>query len=76
MTPGSDPQIILQISDDGGFTWSNERSASLGKLGAYRTMVRWRRLGRSQNRTFRVICSEPVFVALVAADLEATNGTQ
>jgi hypothetical protein len=65
-----DPQIILQCSNDGGFTWGIERQASLGKAGNYGKLVRWRRLGRSNNRAFRVICSEPVFVALIAADLD------
>jgi hypothetical protein len=72
---GIDPQIILQISDDGGRTWGAERPKSIGKLGDYRTLVRWQRLGTSRNRSFRVICSAPVFVALVAADLDADPGT-
>jgi hypothetical protein len=71
--PGSDPQITLQSSDDGGFTWSDENPASLGKLGEYRKLVRWRRLGRSNNRAFRVICSEPVQFALISADVEASS---
>lgn len=71
VTPGSNPQIILQVSNDGGFTWGNERSVSMGQLGQYSTLVRWRQLGRSQNRAFRVVVSEPVFVALVSADLDA-----
>ncbi len=69
---GVNPQIVLQCSNDGGFTWGIERETSLGKLGAYSTLVRWRRLGRSNNRAFKVICSEPVFVALIAADLDAS----
>lgn len=71
-TPGSDPQMILQVSDDGGKTWSNERPVSMGKLGNFRRLVRWRRLGRSNNRCFRVICSEPVRVAIVSAELDVT----
>jgi hypothetical protein len=70
--PGYDPQIILKSSNDGGFTWGNERPVSMGKLGEYSKLVRWRRLGRSNNRAFQVICSEPVFVALIEADLDAS----
>ncbi len=73
-TPGSDPQIVLKVSNDGGFTWGNERSVSMGQLGQYSLLVRWRRLGRSRNRAFQVIISDPVFVALIAADLDTVNG--
>jgi hypothetical protein len=72
VAPGSDPQIALQISNDGGFTWSSERMQSLGALGRYKNIVRWRQLGRSRNRAFRLICSEPVLAAIVAADLDAS----
>lgn len=72
--PGSDPQIALQISNDGGFTWGKERAASLGKLGDYARLVRWRQLGRSNNRAFRLICSEPVTAVIVGADLDVLPG--
>ncbi|MGH7058328.1 MAG: hypothetical protein ACREFZ_10750 [Acetobacteraceae bacterium] len=69
--PGLDPQIVLQLSDDGGKTWGRERSASLGKIGEYRTLVCFPRLGRSRNRAFRSICSAPVLFAIFEADLDA-----
>jgi hypothetical protein len=67
---GADPKIILQVSNDGGITWGNERARSLGKLGKYRTLVKWTRLGRPRNRAYRILCSEPVRFSIVAADLE------
>jgi hypothetical protein len=72
---GTNPQIVLQVSNDGGKTWSRERPAAMGKIGEYRRLVRWRQNGRSNNRCFRVICSEPVDVALIAADLDAATGS-
>lgn len=70
--PGTDPQCYLQISNDGGKTWEQERPRSMGPLGNYRTTVRWTPNGRSNNRVFRWICSEPVKVVLIAADLDVT----
>ncbi len=70
---GTNPQISLLCSNDGGRTWGNERSISMGALGQTQQKVSWRRLGRSRDRAFRVVCSEPVFVALIAADLVATQ---
>lgn len=68
---GSDPKISLATSNDGGFNWNAPRQKSLGKLGANSTLLRWRMLGRSQNRAFQVVCDEPCFVALLGADLDS-----
>jgi hypothetical protein len=64
---GNDPQAVLQWSTDGGYSWSNEVWAPIGKIGERRTRVRWRRLGRSRDRVFRVTVTEPVTVAFVGA---------
>lgn len=69
---GSDPQAMLDWSDDGGHTWSNEVWASVGKIGEYRTRLRWRRLGRSRDRVFRVTITDPVKVVIVGATVEVT----
>lgn len=69
---GSDPQAMLQWSDDGGHTWSNEAWAPIGRLGEYRTRVRWRRLGRGRDRIFRVVITDPVKVVLIGASVEVT----
>lgn len=63
---GADPQIMLQFSDDGGATWSNERWKSLGAKGKRATRTEWRRLGRSRERIYRVAISDPVQRAMLA----------
>lgn len=72
---GTDPQMIMQRSNNGGKTWSSEQSVSMGKIGDYQRLAKWSQNGRSNNRSFRVICSEPVDASLVAADLDAVPGT-
>lgn len=67
---GSDPQAMLQWSDDGGHTWGNEHWAPIGKLGEYRRRVRWRRLGQSRDRVFRLTITDPVKVAIVGASVD------
>ena len=64
---GVDPQVMMQISKDGGHTWGNERWKSLGALGAYKTLVRWSRIGRSYNMNFRFRISDPVKRAIIGA---------
>ena len=71
---GSDPQIMLQWSDDGGYSWSNEHWTSFGPIGKRMTRARWRRLGRSRDRVFRATITDPVRVVMTGASLEASAG--
>lgn len=74
LASGSDPEVVLQWSDDGGHTWSNEHRAKMGKMGEYKTRCVWRRLGKSRDRIFRVTITDPVKRALIDADIEFTVG--
>jgi len=67
---GEDPQVMLQWSDDGGHTWSNEHWVAIGKIGEYKTRAVWRRLGKSRNRVLRIIVSDPVNVVILGAYAE------
>jgi hypothetical protein len=64
---GSDPQLMLQYSDDGGRTWSNERWASMGAIGEYRKRVRFHRLGSAYQRVYRITTSDPVKSVIIGA---------
>lgn len=71
---GNDPKAVLTWSDDGGHTWSNERWASIGKIGKTKTRVIWRRLGRSRDRVYKVRITDPVKVVLIGADIQFMEG--
>jgi len=74
---GSDPQVMLRWSDDGGHTWSNEHWASIGKIGQYYKRVFWRRLGMTlkiRDRVYEVSGTDPVKIAIMGAELHA-DGT-
>lgn len=71
---GSDPQIMMQYSDNDGRTWSAERWRSVGKTGEYNSRVRWRRLGRFKRRIFRFAFSDPVKLSMVRCFLSAEVG--
>lgn len=72
---GSDPKAMLQWSDDGGYSWGNELWASIGTIGERRTRVKWRRLGRSRDRIFRVTITDPIRVIMVGASAQVSLGT-
>lgn len=62
-----DPTIVLQYSDDGGFTWSNERFHSAGIVGNYGMKVNIQRLGTGRFRVFRIRCTDPIYWSLSGA---------
>lgn len=69
---GSDPQVMLRWSDDGGHTWSNEHWVSIGKIGEYYRRAIWRRLGMTmkiRDRVYEVSGTDPVKIAIVGAEL-------
>jgi hypothetical protein len=61
---GSDPQVWLRMSYDGGHTWTSEYNTSIGKKGEYTRRAEWRRLGVQRSMTFDVSISDPVKVAI------------
>lgn len=71
---GTSPQAILQFSDDGGKTWSNELWAPIGQIGVYKNRCIWQKLGMARDRVFRVIVSDPVPVNIIGAEINFTRG--
>lgn len=65
---GSDPQIMLDISDDGGRTFVDQQPwRSMGRIGEYRQRLRWDRLGSFYDRSLRLTISDPVRRTIIAA---------
>jgi len=74
---GSDPQIRMDYSDDGGRTWSYPTSRSYGGIGEYGSLAIWRRLGRvPRHRVLRFQTSEPVQSDILKLCTYASQGTQ
>lgn len=76
---GSDPQVLLRWSDDGGHTWSNEHWRSMGGIGKTGYRVIWRRLGMTvklRDRVYEVSGTDPVKIAIMGAEIlmSPTNG--
>lgn len=74
---GSDPQIMLSFSDDGGQTWFNLPNRSLGAIGARNTRVSWSGLGSCASvhgRVYRAAVSDPVKVAVTDTILQVRGG--
>lgn len=71
---GSDPQVMLRVSKDGGRTWGNERWQSMGKKGEYKKRVLWGKCGRARDFTFWLAGSDPVKTAILGAGIHPRQG--
>lgn len=71
---GFDPKVMLRYSNDGGHTWSNERSASMGKVGQYGARARFTRLGFGRNRVWELSITDPVKRCILGAVIEGEPG--
>jgi hypothetical protein len=69
-----DPRAVLEISRDGGETFTYVQYASLGKVGQYRYRARWRRLGSGRDLVFRVTLTEPVRATMLSAYIDWEQG--
>lgn len=73
---GQNPQIIMQVSKDGGKTFGPERWKSLGKMGQYRRRVRWDRIGSSSDFVFRFTLTDPIQFVVTLAEAVLFPGTE
>lgn len=72
---GSEPQLMLRFSDDGGHTWSNERTVGLGTVGQYNARAKFARLGSGRNRVFEVSMTDDAKFVVLGAVAEAEQGS-
>lgn len=73
---GTNPKAILQFSDDGGHSWSNEKVASVGKIGEGKHRVIWRRLGQARDKVFRITQTDPVKTVWIGATINGEEGSK
>lgn len=64
---GSDPEVMLRYSTDGGRTWSNTLRRPLGAIGEYNARVIFYRLGQGESFIFEITVSDPVEPVMIAA---------
>lgn len=67
LAAGYDPVISLRYSTDGGHTWSNYLSRSLGKIGEYAKPITWNRLGYGREWVFEFTVDDPINFSLINA---------
>ena len=72
---GSDPQVMVSFSRDGGRTWGTfEVWHSLGKIGQYLKRLRWKKNGWARQWLIKVRISDPVPRVIIGATADITVG--
>lgn len=71
---GSDPEIMLDMSDDGGSTWIALPTKKIGAIGRRAQRVVWYGLGSAEQRVYRPSVSDPVRIAVTDTLLDVDGG--
>jgi len=72
---GSNPQIMMQVSKDGGHTWGPEQWTSFGAIGTYQARAIWRRpTGVARDVVFRFRITDPVKRVIFGASMKIRPG--
>jgi hypothetical protein len=68
---------MLDVSNDGGVTFTPKQSRSLGTAGKFKNRVHWDRLGRAKRdqRVFRYRVTDAVPFIVNDAKLQARNAS-
>ncbi len=73
---GVNPQIMMQVSKDGGRSWGPERWKSLGLLGQYRKRLIWDCIGSGRDFVFRFTMTDPVSFMIASANAVLSPGPE
>lgn len=71
---GSDPQLMIRSSDDGGRTFTAEQWHDLGSGGDYSTRVELQNQGRAFQRIYELTYTEPTAFSLIDAYADISFG--
>lgn len=74
---GTNPQVMLRWSDDGGHVWSNYRMLPVGRSGETAFTIKFNRLGSTSrfsasDRIFELSSTDPFKVAIIDAEVDAS----
>ncbi len=72
---GSDPLVMFRLSRDGGMTWDDELTMSMGQIGDYQRRAFLNMLGRARNPVVELTSSDPVFVSWISFTVDYEEGT-
>jgi hypothetical protein len=70
---GSNPQVMLEVSKDGGHTWGQQLWRSFGAIGKYNQRAIWNRIGSSRDHVYRFTITDSVKVVILGAYMDMAS---
>jgi hypothetical protein len=67
---GEDPRIMVEYSDDGGYTWKHGSWPRVGRLGERTLQVEFYNLTKFYDRIFRISTTDPVAYSIFSATID------
>lgn len=67
----TDPQLQLNISKDGGYTWRAAGSRSIGPQGVYNKRIKWDVIGQARDLVLEFSVTDPVKAVVLGATVDA-----
>jgi len=64
---GDTPEVTLKWSDDGGQTFNDGKTVSIGEYEEYEKRAVFRALGKSRNRIYELTTTAPVKIVMIGA---------
>lgn len=71
---GSDPEMMMDYSDDGGQTWTSMPNKKIGPIGQYQHRIVWTGLGSSRQRVYRGAISDPIKAVISDTVIDVRGG--
>jgi hypothetical protein len=66
----SEAKASLRYSNDGGYSWSDYRTATLGAVGEKQARARWLRLGSARDRIWQIRVTDDVPFAIINVNIQ------
>ena len=67
---GENPRIMIEYSDDGGYTWKHGSWPKVGRLGERTLQVEFFNLTKFYDRIFRIVTTDPVSYSIFSATID------
>ena len=67
---GENPRILVEYSDDGGYTWKHGNWPRVGRLGERTLQVEFFNLTKFYDRIFRIVTTDPVSYSIFSATID------
>lgn len=71
---GSNPVIMMELSNDGGRVFDAQAHVEIGEMGDYTKLVKFDRFANGRSIVPRIMCSDPVYLSIFGGVADIADG--